>query len=283
MNILITGANGFLAKEIQDYYSESKEVNLIPTDRTTLNPTDFNNVHKFFDKNKIDIVIHTAVRGGKRNQEPQIEDVFDNISMFQNLAYFSDKFKMMFNFGSGAEFDRKFSIEDARELDIHQSLPEDYYGLAKNIITRKIVKLSGNIYNLRLFGCFGVHEEPQRLFRSCYENLRLNEPAVILDDKRMDYFYAQDVGRVIDFFINNDESTLPHDINLCYSKKYTLSEHAKRIKYLTKSQQQVIINNKELRLSKSYTGDATTLSSLNINLTGLEKGVSECLKSWSKS
>ena len=281
MNILLTGANGFLAKEIKEYYSNRREINVIPTDRRTLNPTDFNNVQKFFNENKVDIVIHTAVKGGKRNHTPEIEDIFDNIGMFQNLAYFSNKFKVMFNFGSGAEFNRATSIENAPESSIDESLPYDYYGLAKNIITRKIVKMNSNIYNLRLFGCFGRHEESQRLFRSCYNKFYINQEASISRDKYMDYFYAQDVGRVVDFIIDKHGPDLPRDINLCYPEKFTLREHAERIKHLTNALPQVIIDNKEL--GKPYTGEATILNSLNIDLIGLNQGVNECLKSWNRS
>lgn len=281
MNILITGANGFLAKEMRDYYVQQEGVNLFLTDRTTLNPTDFLDVQRFFNENKVDVVIHAAVRGGKRDRKEQIEDVFDNVSMFQNLAYFSNEFKYMFHFGSGAEFNRMLPINNAEETLISTDIPPDYYGLAKNIITRKIVKMNSNIYNLRLFGCFGVHEESQRLFRSCYDKFTLNQDASISYDKYMDYFYAQDVGRVIDFVIQSGDLHISRDINLCYREKYTLSEHAKRIKVLTNSQHRVIIHHKEL--SKPYTGDATKLDSLNIDLIGLEEGVKECLKSWNKS
>ncbi len=281
MNVLITGANGFLAKEMRDYYVQQEGVNLFLTDRTTLNPTDFLDVQRFFNKNKVDVVIHAAVRGGKRGHKDQIEDIFDNVSMFQNLSYFSDKFKYMFHFGSGAEFNRILPINNAKEASIHTGLPSDYYGLAKNIIARQIVKMNSNIYNLRLFGCFGTHEESQRLFRSCYDKFCLNQNTSISYDKYMDYFYAQDVGRVIDFIIHSAGTHISRDINLCYPEKYTLSEHAERIKVLTNSQHQVIIHHKEL--SKPYTGDATRLDSLNIDLIGLEKGIKECLKSWNKS
>ena len=124
MNILITGGNGFLAKELIKYFSKSKiKCNLLVTNRKTLDPTDYESVKSFFDEVKVDIVIHTAVRGGKRSHLESIDDVFDNMAMFQNLSKFSDKFKLMFNFGSGAEFDRRFDINGKMEIDIFKATP----------------------------------------------------------------------------------------------------------------------------------------------------------------
>ena len=282
MNILITGKNGFLAKEITSYYKDRADVNLILTDRKTLDPRCFLAVKDFFDNNKIDIVIHAAVRGGKRGHHPDIADIFDNLSMFQNLTRFSDKFQIMFNFGSGAEFDRARIIDSLSEDRIQDALPSDYYGLAKNLMSRQIVSLQSNIYNLRLFGCFGVYEEPQRLFRACYENFHQRRDAEIHWDKYMDYFYAQDVGRVMDHIIQHHGKKLPRDINLCYNEKYTLSQYAQKIKQLTKTDCCVIIHNKDL--DAPYTGDHAALESLGIeDLTGLEGGLNECLTKWRKS
>tara|TARA_R110000744_G_scaffold377689_1_gene492956 strand:- start:4 stop:846 length:843 start_codon:yes stop_codon:yes gene_type:complete len=280
MKILITGAKGFLGKELSSYF-ESHDHELILADRTILDPTKYNEVKNFFHQNEIDIVMHTAAKGGKRNHADHVNDMFTNLTMFQNLNCFSHKYKLMFNFGSGASFDRSRTIENVSEEQLSESIPDDFYGLSKNRIARYIVDQNNNVYNLRLFGCFGIHEEPQRLIHSCYKNFKNNENAVINQDKYMDYFYAQDVGRVIDFIISNSGSPVPRDINLCYTGKYKLSDYANKIKRLTNSDSSVIIYNKEL--TKPYTGSGERLKSLNIDLVGLNKGIEECLKSWSKS
>jgi UDP-glucose 4-epimerase len=283
MNILITGGNGFLAKELIKYFSKSKtKCNLLVTNRKTLDPTDYESVKSFFNEVKVDIVIHTAVRGGKRSHFESIDDIFENIAMFQNLSKFSDKFKLMFNFGSGAEFDRRFDINGKMEIDIFKATPVDFYGLAKNLITRKIYEMDSNIYNLRLFGCFGVYEESQRLFRTCFDNFKKGINANITQDKRMDYFYAQDVGRVIEYIIeNHDVWDMSRDFNLCYKEKYRLSEYANMIKDLTSNTEDVII--KSNIPAYSYTGDSFLIEDLGIDLIGLQEGIKECLQSWSKS
>ena len=282
MNVLITGGNGFLAKEMVRYFSNKKEYTLIVTDRNTQDPTNYENVKDFFNDIKVDIVIHTAVKGGKRGQYQTTEQFFQNIAMFDNLSKFSDKFEIMFNFGSGAEFDRRFDIKNAIESDIFKSNPIETYGLAKNLISKRIYELDNNIYNLRLFGCFGTFEEPQRLFKKCYDNFSKGINANITQDRYMDYFYAQDIGRVIEHIIaNHDIWRMSPDFNLCYREKYKLSEYAEMIKKLTNNAEDVIIKSNEI--AYSYTGDNFLLEDLGVKLVGLEKGMKECLKNWSKS
>ena len=279
MNILITGSKGFIGKELSRYFS--KEHNVVATDRTTFDPTKYESVKSFFDNNEIDVVIHAAVKGGKRGHQESIEDLYENLLMFENLSNFSNHYKAMFNFGSGAEFDRRMDIKLSRESQIESRLPSDYYGLAKNLITRKINQMDSNIYNLRLFGCFGEYEEPQRLLRAAYDKIVKGENPNIHNDKWMDYFYVQDIGRVIEYIVNNIEKDIPKDINLCYNEKYKLSDLVYKIKYLTESNCDVIIYNKQIG-NLSYTGDSTELDSLNIALMGIDIGVEKCLKSWSK-
>ena len=98
----------------------------------------------------------------------------------------------------------------------------------------------------------------------------------------MDYFYAQDVGRVIENIVANyNDYDIPRDINLSYSKKYKLSDYAGMIKDLTKNTEDVIIESENM--ANAYTGDSFLIEDLEINLIGLQRGMEECLKNWSKS
>ena len=62
MNILVTGANGIIGKELSNYLSLSN--NVIRADITEgceyLDVTNENEVEKFFENNKIDSVVHFA-------------------------------------------------------------------------------------------------------------------------------------------------------------------------------------------------------------------------------
>lgn len=284
MKILITGCNGFLGKQLQLFYQNSKNT-IIPTTRQQLDPSNFKNVKDFFSNNSVDVVIHTAVKGGKRLKEDDLSDFETNLKMFYNLEQFSEKFKIMINFGSGAEFDRTKDISLAKESEVFTRLPRDYYGLSKNLISRTInFNKTNNIFNLRLFGCFGEFEEEQRFFKNSFNRIRNKEKVLIYEDRFMDYFYADDVGNVVDFLIENQEDIIDNDFNLCYDKKYLLSEIGTIFSSIATNdlhlQNPHIFNG---FADKNYTGNSEKLSKLGINLIGLEKGIEKCLIKWNKS
>ena len=86
----------------------------------------------------------------------------------------------------------------------------------------------------------------------------------------MDFFYVEDLCRVIEFFIENDVN-FPRDINMAYEKKATLTEIANHINNL--STKKVEINVLESGMDKSYTGSAELLQHYDIRLIGLKKGI----------
>jgi len=279
MNVLLTGCNGFIGKEIQSYFQDHKKLNIIATSRQTLDVADSTAVDYFFSHYNIDFVIHTAIRGGKRGHIEGIEDVFHNLGMYNNLAKFNDKFKLMINIGSGAAFDRRKTILNTQEYMIFERNPVDYYGLSKNLITRKI-NIDDNVHNLRLFGCFGVFEETQRLIHSTFKKIETGNKIVIHQDRLMDFFYVRDLCKVIEFYFENHDQGLSKDVNMCYENKKTLKDIVFLIKDLTSATNNVILEEKAF--GRSYTGDYSKLKKMNISLSGLEDGIKKCLKKWMK-
>lgn len=272
MNILVTGANGFLAKEILDFFSD-KDYKLFPTNRETLNMLKGDVVANFIEKNKIDAVLHTAVSGNGKKTDTY-EDFCNNIIMFRNLYRNQHMFKMMINFGSGAEFDRKQDIKEKKEDAIFDSFPNDYYGLAKNLITREIIK-SKNIYNFRIFGCFGKHEAEGRFIKNSIRRLDKQEPILIHKNKWMDYVYAKDVCLLIKYYLDNvAKKELHKDINVCYTDKRTLKDIAVEILTMRHMPSSFLHIEKPTH-GFCYSGDATKVESTGLNFYGLKKGIYE--------
>ena len=272
MNILITGGNGFIATNI--YKTIKNKHNVYLTNRQTLDVLVKDQVGKFFDDNQIDIVIHTAVSGGSRTKEDDIYTLIDNLFMFNNLVENRNKFGSLIHFGSGAEFDRRTDIVSAREGD--ESCPADYYGLSKKIIKREIDKIE-NFYNLRIFGCFGEDELETRFIKSAVESVKSGHAIKIHQNRYMDFFYIEDLCRVIEHYIENiSKKGLPKDMNLCYNKHKSLLDIANKInKLMNKPYENVVVQ--QSGYYTEYTGNGEVLDTLGLELDGLDKGLERCI------
>jgi nucleoside-diphosphate-sugar epimerase len=272
MNILITGGNGFIARNIYNTIKDS--YNVLLTDRRTLDVLDTVLVEKFFNDNDIDIVIHTAVSGGSRIKDDNIDTLMNNLAMFNNLMQNKHKFGSLIHFGSGAEFDRRTNITSVKEND--ESCPVDYYGLSKKIIKREIDKIE-NFYNLRIFGCFGEDELETRFIKSAVESVKSGHAIKIHQNRYMDFFYIEDLCRVIEHYIKNiSKKDLPKDMNLCYNKHKSLLDIANKInKLMNKPYENVVVQ--QSGYYTEYTGNGEMLDTLGLELDGLDKGLERCI------
>jgi len=279
MKILITGSNGFIATEIIDRLMKYKpHWILYPTTRNTLDIADTKAVDRFFDINKIDIVIHCAISGGYRNDSDTPHILYNNNLMFESLIRHRDKFKLMITFGSGAEADRGKEIMNYSETDfINSDVPSDYYGLSKYNIAKRVREINDNILNLRIFNVFGEYEAKDRMIRSNVNKYISGKTLEIYQNKYMDFFSVDDLYKVIDYFIENNK--LPFvEMNVCYRKKYTLLDIADMINNLSDDKSK--INVVEESMLPAYCGSADRLYSLGIEFYELEKSLKKVYLKW---
>ena len=77
MKILITGANGFVGRNLAAALTEHEVTKLT---RQTVDLTNKTTVHKFFENKSFDVVLHCAMVGGRRylNDGPEIIGVIKN-------------------------------------------------------------------------------------------------------------------------------------------------------------------------------------------------------------
>lgn len=272
MKILVLGSNSFLAKEIRDNL-KSYDIRFVSKQELDLENGDA--VLKFFSENeKYDFVINTSVLGGKTGLIDTYASFSGNISMFNNLLKVQDKYGYLFNFCSGAAFNRTLSLIQCNEEKIFFRTPQDYYGMSKNIIAREAMSQK-NVFTFRLFGCFGPHELETRFIKKCLSDLENNENINLQQDRFFDYFSAKDVCNVLEFYMQNIFWITHKDINLVYDQKMLLSEVADKIIRFKNSNNYVIIQGDSLGLE--YTGSNYKLSSLPIKLDGLDKSLKEMI------
>jgi len=267
MNILITGANGFVGKHISKHFCKKYNTTFLTRDKLDLKNSD--QVDSFFLNKEFDVCIHTAIVGGRTNPLiNKIDDssvLYDNLLMTFNLLKNKQKINNFINLSSGAELDKRKKINGG---DFNNSFPIDYYGMSKNLISRLFSFY--NFTNLRLYGIFGEYEGNERFIKNNIKKYINRDSIEIHQDKYWDFFYIEDLIKVIEFKLTNLYNS-PNNIDLVYKEKHKLSDIAKKINKL--SNHSVDIIKKSMCDGDDYIGDSKVIDSLNISLIGIDCGI----------
>lgn len=266
MNIWLTSKKGFLGEELQPRMSE--KYNIFATSRDVVNLLDGSCVDSFIKNNKIDIIVHNAIKGGRRIKQDDHSVAYENILMYENIVKNFNSVHKIINFDSAACFDRRENIENFKETDLGKHVPVDFYGFSKMNIALRSLQVK-NSYNLRIFNCFGERETDDRMTKANIKRYINDEVMVVHKNKFMDIFYIQDLWQVLDFYINQKE--IPKDLNLVYKEKYSLLDVANIINNLESKKNKIIIN--EDGIDNSYTGDSSLINSLGFMFLGLKVGI----------
>ena len=261
INILITGGNSNLSKIIKK--NLSGEFNIVSITRHNFDLLNVNAVSNYLLNNKFDILIHTAIVGGRRTKEDSGEIIYKNLLMFENLLKFANYFKLIINFDSGAIYDRSTDIYCRKESD-ELNIPIDYYGFSKYLIYNRSLQYN-NIVNFRIFNIFHVNEESDRFIKACFLSKKNGTTVKIYNDKYFDFMFEDDFIKILKYYINYYSDDLPKVFNLSYTNKYKLSNIAYMI--LNNKEQIEIYDN---LCSNNYCGDSSVLDNLNLDLDGLE-------------
>ena len=251
--VLITGANGFLGREFTSYFR--KEYDVFSLSRDQLDVTNEVEVKTFLDTNVVDIVLHTAF-SGVSNPKVSIRDAISNLKAYENLSKHLRSDQKLFCFGSGSAKEGSKTKASVGYTTVKRLISQD-------ILERK----KENVFDFTLYGCFGVEEDTSRFIKSSIRNSNNSEPIIINNNIFMDFFFVEDVCKVIERYTQPDSCTLPKSFDLVYKVKVTLLEIAKIIsdnEYLI-----TIIDPEGI----PYVGDSSTLDDIGLSLVGLEKGI----------
>lgn len=264
MNILITGSNGFLGRNLCKLL-KLYNYNIYKLNRNDADLLDSESVNSFFEKNStiFDLVIHTAVEGGRRNTEDSSGIVYNNLLMVYNLLRNQNYFQCMISFGSGAELDRRYDINPS---SINR-YPTDPYGLSKNLID-KLTFCENKLCNFRIYNCFGLDEKPDRMIRGNIQRYINHENIIIDQDKRMDFFFVYDLAQLIHFFL--DSNNIPKVFDCCYKDKVKLSDIANIINNLDSHKVDIEYKTPPDILGTDYVGQYVET---HIPYVGLEKSI----------
>jgi UDP-glucose 4-epimerase len=270
VKILITGGNGNIAKMIKN--NLQNDYDFYTPNHKELDILNYNKLKEFIYNINPDIIIHTAILGGRRTIEETSDVFYKNLLMFENIVKCSKNVKMIINFDSAAIYDRKTDIFNKKEYEL-ESIPEDYYGFSKYVIYNRSLSFN-NIYNFRIFNIFHINEENDRFIKACFNAKKNNTEFVINDDKYFDFVYEDDFIKIIKYYLDNfDKTNLEKTINICYKDKIKLSEIVTIIEN-TDEYKQIklkVLNNKS---KNNYCGDNTLLNNIkDIKIDGLQKSL----------
>lgn len=253
MNIFITGAHGFVGRNLTEYLSRTAKYTLFIPKSSELDLLNETAVDEYVANNHIDIIIHGANRGGGRDTAEMSDVVHMNLRMFFNIAKQSSKVKKIIHLGSGAEYGKHKSIVDAVEDEALMTLPQDDYGFYKSICARYIDKCD-NIYNLRIFGAYGKYENYRFKFISnaIVKNL-LGLPIEIMQNVYFDYIDIDDMVAMIAHFIEHDGKY--HTYNISKGQKVDLVTLAQTINDVSDFKSEIIVKNAGVNLEYTSCND----------------------------
>lgn len=244
MKILITGGNGYLARNLLPGLSDF-EVTIVT--RTDFDLTDSVATAAWFADKHFDVVLHTAIKGGSRLHPDGIMDAWNNMKMFNNLFDNNDHFDRLINFGSGAEF------------------TESAYGISKRAIHLRVREMD-NFYTLRIYAVFNADELDTRFIKSNMLRYIAHENMTVHQNKFMDFFYMGDLIKLVRYYIT--EPNPPKEVDCSYGERLTLYTIATFINALPDMKVSTIIQ--QPGFAQDYLGRFTELG---LDYIGVRDGI----------
>lgn len=273
MRILITGAGSFIGKSLIEQLSKEK-YQIVAKTRCELDLLNIDKMRDFFEEQKsFDYIIHTAAVGGRKWEGNLVRHFYENVKMFENLLLFKDRYKKIITFGSGAEFGDVSHL--AKESDLNEKILLNHYGLAKRYITNKVRIEDLPVKILRIWGCFGKHEDQSGFIKANMIRNKASQPMFIHHNKWMDFIYVNDLVLIIEKILQKEllKSDSIKDVNITYEDKHTLFAIANMINDIGANKVKIKFESGEI--SNSYMGS----SGLNLDnipgVIGLKAGLKE--------
>jgi UDP-glucose 4-epimerase len=273
--IFLTGRTGFIGRSLQEYLSS--KYNILAPSHNELELLDQEEVKNYFQKNNIDIVIHSAAPPSHRKIREPKDIAYTNLRIFFNIVRNSPRFSKMIFVGSGAEYGMQKDVVSVKESSFGIRVPEDEHGFSKYVCSQYIEK-TDNIINLRVFGIFGKYEDYQMRFISnaiCKALYSL--PITIKQNRLFSYLFIDDLARIVEYFIENEPRHKMY--NAVPEEKVELLAIARKVNEISGKNLEIIV--RAPGMGKEYTADNSLLSNeiKGIRFTAMEAAITK-LYNW---
>jgi len=206
MNILITGANGQLGRELAKQYNSRKGIHLILTDVSDLDITNVFRVNSFVNENKPDIIINCAALTDVEKCETEIDMAYKiNTVGPKNLASAANQI--------GAEI-VQVSTDYVFAGNVNKSLtefdevnPQTIYGKTKLEGEIFVKNLNPKHYIVRTAWLYG---DGDNFVKTMLNLSKTNKPLKIVNDQKGTPTSTVDLGKVIIKLIEDKNYGLFH-------------------------------------------------------------------------
>jgi GDP-L-fucose synthase len=214
-------------------------------------------VRSYLERHRFDAVIHAATDRSTRKRGSGPELLNRNCRMFFNLARNAHAFGRMLFLSSGAVYDRAHWHPRMAEDDFDAYVPADDYGFSKYVCAKAIDGMD-RVYELRLFGVFGPHEDWQVRFISnvCCRAV-WDLPVVMRQNVLFDYLDVEDLGRILECFLTGNLRFRHY--NVCTGRPMDLEALAQMVVAVSGKRLGIEIRNQGL--GNEYSGDNTRMLS----------------------
>ena len=275
MNVLLTGAQGFIGRNIAPFLR--KKYKLFSPNRFELNLLDEAEVKKYVKDNKIDIIIHSANPNPYKEANLDKNETFlrDSLRMFLIVLACKRFVKKIIFIGSGAMYDKTRDIVDIKECDFGNHIPIDEYAVAKYVMNM----LAGdNVYNFVVFGCYGPTDDKSKFITHCIRCVLRNEKITIRQDCLFDYMHVNDLADILSWGIDNQLKY--NTYNVVSGKKVSLFQIASIVRQKMNSDLPIVILNDGV--NKEYTAsNMRLLEEYDKTFISIEQGI-EMQIEWEK-
>ena len=198
MNLLVTGASGFIGRNLVERFSPHHQV--AAPSRAELDLLDAEAVRAYLERRRFDVIVHAATERSNRALGAAPDLLNRNCRMFFNLSRNAHAFGRMLFLSSGAVYDRACVPPLVTEEQFDARVPTDDYGFSKYVCAKSI-RPDGEIYELRLFAVFGPYEDWRVRFISnaCCRAL-WDLPVLIRQNVFFDFLDIDDLCRILEQF-----------------------------------------------------------------------------------
>ncbi len=271
MNILITGASGFLGKTLVKELQKS-DLGIVVVGRSlekletafgseiVKKETDYSLGSLSVLIRGVDVVVHLASQLMTRHTDPlKISDFYENLQVVENLMIACQKnsVKQFINTSSISVYHLGKNLSETDFL-----APSNIYGVSKASIDSYLAyfqnKTKTNIVSLRLARLYGAGEREGLMFTDFINKATRKQPLTVFGKGKstIDYIYVKDIVDVFQIILSN--SLIRGFYNVGTGKSYSIQQIAEEIAEIFETKIQYIedkpdgVLGSEMNVSKIY-------------------------------